>query len=164
MRLVLYEPDIPQNLGAAIRLCACLGVGLDIVEPCGFLLNDRSIKRASMDYAQSALVTHHNSWEAFKAYRARDLSPKSRLILFTTKSAAPYTQFQFQHDDMIMMGRESAGVPQSVHDYVDHRLFIPIAIETRSINVINAASMALGEALRQTNGFPIRPDLAKGEI
>jgi tRNA (cytidine/uridine-2'-O-)-methyltransferase len=125
MRLVLFQPDIPQNLGSAIRLSACLGVNLDIIEPCGFALNDKAIKRAAMDYGPCANVSRHVSFDKFKQFR--DLEHKSaRLILFTTKSAAPYA---------------------------DVRLYIPMQSGARSLNVINAAAMALGEALRQTHGF-----------
>ncbi|GGZ36393.1 tRNA (cytidine(34)-2'-O)-methyltransferase [Asticcacaulis endophyticus] len=156
MRFVLYQPDIPQNLGSAIRLAACLEVSLDIIEPCGFPLNDKAIKRAAMDYGGCADVSRHDSWEKFKIWRASS-APASRVILFTTKSASPYCDFLFQPDDILLFGRESAGVPEDVHAYTDARLFIPISAQARSINVINSASMALGEALRQTNTFPVRP-------
>jgi len=155
MRIALYEPDIPQNLGSAIRLCACLDVALDIIEPCGFPLSDKAIKRAAMDYGQAAEVETHINFAAFHAKLKAEKAP-SRLILFTTKSAAPYTQFEFRPDDILLFGRESAGVPQDVHDLADHRLFIPISAQTRSINVINSAAMALGEALRQNAAFPKR--------
>jgi tRNA (cytidine/uridine-2'-O-)-methyltransferase len=152
MRLVLFQPDIPQNLGSAIRLSACLGVNLDIIEPCGFALNDKAIKRAAMDYGPCANVSRHVSFDKFKQFR--DLEHKSaRLILFTTKSAAPYCPFVYRADDILMMGRESAGVPEVVHAYADVRLYIPMQSGARSLNVINAAAMALGEALRQTHGF-----------
>lgn len=152
MRLALYQPDIPQNLGAAIRLCGALEVDLDVIEPCGFPLNDKAIRRAAMDYGVCAKVSHHSGWQAFKA----SLSANARLILFTTRSAAPYTQFAFSPDDVLLMGRESAGVPDEVHEAADHRLFIPISAQARSINVITAAAMGLGEALRQTGSFPVR--------
>lgn len=156
MRFVLYQPDIPQNLGSAIRLAACLEVSLDIVEPCGFPLNDKAIRRAAMDYGGCADVSRHDSWENFKIWRETHATV-SRVILFTTKSAAPYGDFSFRPDDILLFGRESAGVPEDVHAYADARLFIPISAQARSINVINSASMALGEALRQTNTFPVRP-------
>jgi len=152
MRLALFQPDIPQNLGAAIRLCAALEVELDVIEPCGFPLSDKAIKRAAMDYGSCAKVSHHSGWEAFRAA----LPPSARLILFTTRAAAPYTEFAFAAEDVLLMGRESAGVPDEVHAVADHRLFIPISAQARSINVITAAAMALGEALRQTAGFPVR--------
>lgn len=155
VRLALYQPDIPQNLGAAIRLCGALEVPLDVIEPCGFPLSDKAIKRAAMDYGTCAKVSHHSGWQAFLDFRRTGLS-NARLILFTTRAASPYVGFAFQPGDILLMGRESAGVPDDVHDIADHRLFIPISAEARSINVITAAAMGLGEALRQTQGFPIR--------
>ncbi|WP_031231449.1 tRNA (cytidine(34)-2'-O)-methyltransferase [Asticcacaulis sp. YBE204] len=152
MRLVLFQPDIPQNLGSAIRLSACLGVELDIIEPCGFPLSDKAVKRTAMDYGDAARVTRHDSWAKFTAWRDQT-SQGSRVILFTTKSAQPYCDFAFTLDDILLMGRESAGVPDEVHAYADARLFIPMQPGMRSINVINSAAMALGEALRQTQGF-----------
>ena len=156
MRLALYQPDIPQNLGAAIRLSAALEVDLDVIEPCGFPLGDRAIRRAAMDYGLCAKVSHHAGWQAFLDFRREILGPQARLILFTTRAAAPYSAFAFAPDDILLMGRESAGVPDEVHDAADHRLFIPISAQARSINVITAAAMGLGEALRQTNTFPRR--------
>jgi len=156
MRLALYQPDIPQNLGAAIRLSAALEVDLDVIEPCGFPLGDKAIKRAAMDYGVCAKVSHHAGWQAFLEFRRDILGPEARLILFTTRAAAPYTGFVFAPHDVLLMGRESAGVPDEVHDAADHRLFIPISAQARSFNVITAAAMGLGEALRQTAGFPER--------
>ena len=153
MRLALYQPDIPQNLGAAIRLAATLEVALDIIEPCGFPLNDKAIRRAAMDYGGCAKVSHHAGWSDFLAF-AR--ASGGRLILFTTRSAEPYQTFAFEPADILLMGRESAGAPPEVHDAADHRLFIPISAQARSLNVITAAAMGLGEALRQTAGFPAR--------
>ena len=155
MRLALYQPDIPQNLGAAIRLSAAFETELDVIEPCGFPLSDKAIKRAAMDYTGCAKVSHHISWQAYLAFLAAQM-PAARLILFTTRSAVPVYSFEFHSDDILLMGRESAGAPEDVHARADARLFIPISAQARSINVINAASMALGEALRQTNGFPKR--------
>ncbi len=156
MRLALYQPDIPQNLGAAIRLGAALEVDLDVIEPCGFPLSDKAIKRAAMDYGACAKVSHHTGWQAFLDFRRDQLGPDARLILFTTRSAEPYIGFDFTPHDILLMGRESAGVPDDVHEAADHRLFIPISAQARSINVITAAAMGLGEALRQTSGFPTR--------
>jgi len=155
MRLALYQPDIPQNLGAAIRLAAAFETPLDVIEPCGFPLNDKAIRRAAMDYGLCAKVSHHVSWQAYLDFLAAEM-PASRLLLFTTRSAASVYDFAFRADDILLMGRESAGAPEEVHARADARLFIPISAAARSINVINAASMALGEALRQTNGFPLR--------
>jgi tRNA (cytidine/uridine-2'-O-)-methyltransferase len=156
MRLALYQPDIPQNLGAALRLCAALDVALDVIEPCGFPLSDKAIKRAAMDYASCAKVSHHSGWQGFLDFRRETLGDP-RLILFTTRGAEPYTGFQFRPNDILLMGRESAGVPDEVHHLADHRLFIPISPQARSINVVTAAAMGLGEALRQTGAFPARP-------
>jgi tRNA (cytidine/uridine-2'-O-)-methyltransferase len=152
MRLALFQPDIPQNLGGSIRLIACLGVGLDVIEPCGFPLSDRALKRAAMDYAARAEVARHDSWAAFTAARTG-----RRLVLFTTRAAEPLHRFAFQPDDVLLFGRESAGVPEEVHAAADARLVIPIRPETRSLNVVTAAAIALGEALRQTGGFPASP-------
>lgn len=153
MRLALYQPDIPQNLGAALRLSAAFAIDLDIIEPCGFPLGDKAIKRAAMDYAACAKVSHHASWDAYLAFVAALPAP-SRLVLMTTKGAQPLYDFQFQPGDVLLMGRESAGVPDDVHARADARLFIPMSPQARSINVINAAAMALGEGLRQVRGFP----------
>lgn len=143
MRLCLFQPDIPQNTGAAIRLCAGLGVPLDIVEPCGFPLDDAKLRRVAMDYGASVDLTRHVSWDAF----VQNKPAQSRLILMTTKAALPYTEFQFQPNDVLIAGRESSGVPDEVHAAVDARVIIPI--KTRSFNVIVASGMILGEALRQ---------------
>ena len=150
MRLALYEPDIPQNAGSLMRLGACLGVGIDIIEPCGFLLSDRNFRRAGMDYLQSAEIRRHESWAQFR----RDVRPASRLVLLTTKGNLAYTDFAFAPGDILLVGRESAGVPQEVHDAVDAKLVIPLRSGLRSLNVAQAAAMVLGEALRQTSLFP----------
>ena len=144
MRLALYQPDIPQNAGAAMRLCACLGVGMDVIEPCGFLWDDKKIKRSAMDYIAGLDLARHSSWDAFLAARS-----SGRIILLTTSGALPYTDFTFAPGDILLTGRESAGVPDDVHDRADARLLIPMQPGMRSLNVINAASMVLGEALRQ---------------
>ncbi|HKU54320.1 MAG TPA: tRNA (cytidine(34)-2'-O)-methyltransferase [Rhizomicrobium sp.] len=149
MRLALYEPDIPQNAGSLMRLGACLGVGIDIIEPCGFLLSDRNFRRAGMDYLQSADIRRHESWARFH----QTVRP-ARLILLTTQGDRSYTDFAFAPGDVLLVGRESAGVPQAVHDGVDARLVIPLRPGLRSLNVAQAAAMVLGEALRQTGGFP----------
>ena len=148
MRLALYEPDIPQNAGSLMRLGACLGVGIDIIEPCGFLLSDRNFRRAGMDYLQSTDIRRHESWARF-----HEVTP-SRLVLLTTKGNLAYTDFAFTPGDVLLVGRESAGVPRAVHDVVDARLVIPLRPGLRSLNVAQAAAMVLGEALRQTSGFP----------
>lgn len=146
LRLALYQPDIPQNAGAAMRLCACLGAGLDVIEPCGFPWDDRKIKRSGMDYADRAAVARHPSWEAFlAAYGGRQ-----RIILMTTKADMGYTEFGFRPDDIVLAGRESAGVPGAVHAAADARIGIPMMPGMRSLNVVTAAAMILGEATRQT--------------
>jgi tRNA (cytidine/uridine-2'-O-)-methyltransferase len=151
MLIALFQPDIPQNLGAALRLGACLGVAVDIIEPCGFPLSDRAIARSAMDYGVLAKVTRHSGWAAFRQKRF------GRLVLLTTKSTTPFHEFAFDENDVLLFGRESAGVPDDVHEAADARLRIPMAPGARSLNVVNAAAMVLGEALRQTKGFPI-PD------
>ena len=148
MRLALFEPDIPQNTGALLRLGACLGVAVDIIEPCGFLVSDRRLKRAGMDYLTAAALCRHASWEAFVA------RPHGRLVLLTTRASLPYHRFAFRPDDTLLLGRESAGVPEAVHRTADARLVIPLRPGRRSLNVALAAAMVLGEALRQLEAFP----------
>ena len=148
MRLALYQPDIPQNAGSLMRLCACLGVAMDIIEPCGFLLTDRNFRRAGMDYRAGTDLTRHESWEAFRA------GASGRLLLLTTGAAQSYADFSFRPSDTLILGRESAGVPQTVHEAVDSRLLIPMRPGMRSINVAQSAAMVLGEALRQNDLFP----------
>lgn len=150
MRLALFQPDIPQNLGAAVRLAACLGVPLDVIEPCGFPLSDAAIRRAAMDYAAIAQVKRHAGWADFRGDPAR----AGRLVLFTTRAATPFHEFAFRADDTLLFGRESAGAPDDVHDAADARLKIPLAPGARSLNLVTAATLALGEALRQINAFP----------
>ena len=157
MRLALFEPDIPQNLGAFIRLSACLGVPLDIIEPCGFPVDDKRIRRAAMDYIDLATVVRHSSWTAF--LRARELDrPAGRLILLTTKGAADFPAVAFQQDDILLFGRESAGAPEEVHQAADLRLRVPLQKGARSLNVALAAAMVVSEALRQTSGFDALSD------
>ena len=154
MRLALYQPDIPQNAGSLMRLCACLGVAMDLIEPCGFLVSDRNFRRAGMDYRAGLVLARHDSWGAFQA-AARPGG--GRLVLLTTKSARPYADFAFAPGDTLLVGRESAGVPLEVHDAADARLLIPMRPGMRSLNVAQAAAMVLGEALRQTALFPEAP-------
>ena len=149
--LVLYQPDIPQNAGTILRLCACLGVEAHVIEPAGFDLSDRALRRAGMDYLEQATLVRHLSWEVFCAWRGED--GRRRLVLATTKAALPYADFVFRPDDLIMMGRESAGVPDAIHEAADARVTIPMVAGLRSLNVATAAAMILGEALRQTDGF-----------
>jgi tRNA (cytidine/uridine-2'-O-)-methyltransferase len=147
MRIALYQPDIPQNAGALIRLGACLGVPVDIIEPCGFLLSEAGFRRAGMDYLALGEVTRHDSWAAFLK------TCSSRLVLVTTKAPLAYTAARFEADDILLLGRESAGVPDEVHERADLRLRIPLRPGLRSLNVAQAGAMVLGEALRQTEGF-----------
>ena len=148
MHLVLFEPDIPQNCGALLRLCTCLGVAADIIEPCGFHLDDRRLRRAGMDYLAQVSLTRHRSWQAYQD------GERGRLVLLTTRATLPYTAFRFAVGDHIMVGRESAGVPDAVHEAAAARLLIPMRPGFRALNVAQAAAMVLGEALRQTAAFP----------
>lgn len=149
MRLALYEPDIPQNCGAILRLSACLGLAVDIIEPCGFLMTDRRLRRAGLDYLGQAQMVRHASWQRFEEAR------RDRLVLLTTRASLAYTDFAFGPDDILLLGRESAGVPEVVHNAADARIGIPLLPGLRSLNVAQAAAMVLGEALRQTAGFPL---------
>jgi tRNA (cytidine/uridine-2'-O-)-methyltransferase len=150
LRLALYEPDIPQNTGALLRLAACFGVGVDLIEPFGFLFDDRRLKRAALDYAALAEVARHASWAAFLAARAAD----SRLVLLTTSGSVALDRFVFAPTDTLLLGRESAGVPPGVHAAVDARVVIRLRRTARSLNVAQAGAIALYEALRQTGGLP----------
>ena len=150
MRLALFEPDIPQNTGALLRLAACLGVEVDLIEPCGFLLDDRRFRRALLDYAAGLQIRRHASWTAFLADRDR----AARLILMTTAGTTALHHFAFAADDTILLGRESAGVPEAVHWAASARVVIPLRPPARSLNVALAGAIAFGEALRQTGMFP----------
>jgi tRNA (cytidine/uridine-2'-O-)-methyltransferase len=154
VRLALYQPDIPQNAGSLMRLGACLGVGIDVIEPCGFLLTDRNFRRAGMDYLKSADIRRHASWTRFRDGFFADGGAGQRLVLLTTRGAMAYADFAFQASDTLLVGRESAGVPDEVHAAADARLVIPLKPGLRSLNVAQAAAMVLGEALRQTGLFP----------
>ncbi len=151
LRLALYQPDIPQNAGTMIRMAACLGVAVDIIEPAGFPVSDRHFRRAGMDYLYHVDIRRHVSWSMFNAER---IAEGARLVLLTTKAAVAHTAFQFQTGDILMVGRESAGVPEDVHAAVDARVVIPMRAEVRSLNVAVSAAIVLGEALRQLDGFP----------
>jgi tRNA (cytidine/uridine-2'-O-)-methyltransferase len=154
--IALYQPDIPPNAGALLRLTACLGVGLHLIGPTGFTLADRHLKRAALDYLAAADLTEHTGWTAFQDWRRQAGSP--RLVLLTTRADRPYTGFAFAAGDLLLFGRETAGVPDHVHAAADAALAIPIRRPLRSLNVATAAAMVLGEALRQTDAFPpLRP-------
>jgi tRNA (cytidine/uridine-2'-O-)-methyltransferase len=151
MRIALYEPDIPQNTGTILRTCACLGVAAHIIEPAGFPVTDRAFRRAGMDYLDQVAITRHASFAAFEAWRAAE---KLRLVLLTTAAERSYLDHNFSAHDVILLGRESAGVPEAVHQAADARLRIPIRPGLRSLNIAVAAALVAGEALRQTGGFP----------
>ncbi|GJL84411.1 MAG: tRNA (cytidine(34)-2'-O)-methyltransferase [Micavibrio sp.] len=145
MKVCLYQPDIPQNVGAMMRLCACLGVPLDVIGPCGFVWDEKKIRQAGMDYVDKVTLTRHSSWQQFIAS-----NPDVRIILMTTKTDTPYTAFEFQDGDILLAGRESAGVPDDIHDAAHARIAITMQNDLRSLNIVNATAMILGEALRQT--------------
>ena len=149
MRLALFQPDIAQNCGTLMRLSACMGTPIDIIEPCGFLWNDNKLKRAGMDYLDSVDYTRHINWENFTEFAKEN---NHRVILLTTKADTPYTDFEFQPNDILLLGQESSGAPDFVHDWVNSRVVIPMYRDFRSINIATAGAMVLGEALRQT-GF-----------
>ena len=148
MRLALHQPDIAGNVGTILRLGACLGVGVDLIEPMGFAWDARALKRAGLDYAASAEVTRHVDWDGFERRVA------GRLVLFTTAGAVPLAQATFRADDVLLFGSESAGVPPAVHDRADLRVRVPLRPGFRSLNIAVAAAIGLGEALRQTGGWP----------
>jgi len=149
LRIALYEPDIPQNTGTVLRMAACLGVAVDVIEPCGFVWGGKHMRRAGMDYLDAADITHHVTWQAFQESHVR-----ARRILLTTKSDTAYTAFSFEAGDILILGRESAGVPDDVHEAADARLTIPLKPPLRSFNLAIASAMVVGEALRQIDGFP----------
>jgi tRNA (cytidine/uridine-2'-O-)-methyltransferase len=147
MQIALFQPDIAQNTGTILRLCACLDMAAHIIEPAGFAFSDRLFRRAGMDYLDHVTIVRHDSWPKFQQWRSRT---GHRLILFTTKAANSYLDFQFGAGDILLFGRETAGVPEAVADAADARLVIPIKPGLRSLNVAIAAAIAAGEALRQT--------------
>jgi tRNA (cytidine/uridine-2'-O-)-methyltransferase len=165
-RLALYQPDIPQNTGTLLRLAACLGVAVDVIGPAGFDLSNRALRRAGMDYIGSADLTRHDSWDEFLAARATAAaagvtttpvaSGQRRLVLLSSKASVPYVDFAFLPTDTLLLGRESAGVPDAVRAACDASVRIPLQPGLRSLNIAVAAAMVLGEALRQTGGFGVR--------
>jgi tRNA (cytidine/uridine-2'-O-)-methyltransferase len=148
MLLALFQPDIPQNLGAAIRLGACLDTPIHVIEPCGFPLSDKAIRRAALDYGDPGEIVRHSDWPAFRA------AARGRIVLFTTRGATPLHDFAFDPDDILLFGRESSGVPDFVHDAADARVIIPLSRGRRSFNLTVSAAIGLSEALRQTGRFP----------
>lgn len=154
MRLALFQPDIPQNAGAMLRLAACLGIAVDIVEPAGFPVSDRAFRRAGLDYLDHVEIVRHASFAAFEATRRES---RRRLVLLTTKADRSHLAADFRPDDVLMVGRESVGAPDYVHEAADLRITIPMRPGLRSLNVATAAAIVLGEALRRTDGFPAPP-------
>jgi tRNA (cytidine/uridine-2'-O-)-methyltransferase len=156
-RLALFQPDIPQNTGTMLRMAACLGVAVDIVEPAGFPVSDRAFRRAGMDYLDAVSIERHVSWARFRdAFSDGSLAGR-RLVVATTRGAVAHTDFSFRADDVLLMGRESAGVPNEVHAAADARIVIPQVPGLRSLNVAVAAAILVGEALRQAGAFPKLP-------
>ena len=149
MRISIFQPDIPQNLGALLRVSACLGIPLDIIEPCGFAFSEKKIKRTAMDYINNADFRAFIDYQAFKDQQKKE-SPSSRVILLTTKSSKNYLDFGFQKNDRLLLGRESAGVPKYVHESVDDAVTIEMPGKGRSLNVVVSCVMVLSEAIRQT--------------
>jgi len=150
MQIALYEPDIPQNTGTVLRLCACLGITAHLIEPAGFPASDRAFRRAGMDYLDAVAIMRHVSWREFETWRRQQ---RHRLVLFTTAATLSYLDYGFATNDILLFGRESAGVPQNVHAAADARLVIPLRPGLRSLNIAVAAAIAAGEALRQTGGM-----------
>ncbi len=146
MRLALYQPDIPQNTGTLLRLSACMGVEIDVIGPTGFNMTDKALRRSGMDYLDQVTIHRHISFDLFYS----SLKPQNRLVLLTTKASQSYTSFSFQADDVLMLGRESCGVPEKVAQICDSRIIIPMQKLSRSLNIAVAGAMVLGEALRQT--------------
>jgi|TARA_B110001454_G_scaffold75012_1_gene72568 tRNA (cytidine/uridine-2'-O-)-methyltransferase len=145
-KIALYQPDIPQNTAAIIRICSCLGADLEIIEPCGFLFSDKRFKRVVMDYMDQKIIKFYKSSEEFFKTKKNQ-----RVILLTTKSAKPYVEFKFENNDTLLFGRESAGVPEHVHNSIKHRLKIPMVNNKRSLNIASSVAIILSENLRQTN-------------
>jgi len=152
MRLALFQPDIPQNTGTILRTAACLGLAVDIIRPAGFDISDKALRRAVMDYGEGLEIRRHDNWEEFTATLAA--SNPARVVALTTKSDLIFTDFKFQSSDILLLGRESSGLPAHIHAAADARITIPMAPGRRSLNVAIAAAMVVGEALRQTNAFP----------
>lgn len=146
LRVALYQPDIPGNTGTILRMAACLGFAVDLIEPAGFDVSDRALKRAGMDYLEQAALTRHPDWRHFEEWRRQ---AGRRLVLLSTKAAIPYTDYRFQKNDILLFGRESAGVPDMVQDVADARLLIPMVAGARSLNLAVSVAMTAGEALRQ---------------
>jgi tRNA (cytidine/uridine-2'-O-)-methyltransferase len=152
LRLALYQPDIPQNTGTMLRMAACLGIGADIIEPAGFPVSDRDFRRAGMDYLDEISISRHISWDAFVTFAQEN---GHRLVLLSTKASLSHLEFKFQAKDILIVGRESAGVPQNVHNSIASKLRVPMVETMRSLNVAISAALVCGEALRQIEGWPL---------
>ncbi|MBL4784042.1 MAG: tRNA (cytidine(34)-2'-O)-methyltransferase [Cohaesibacteraceae bacterium] len=155
IEIVLYQPDIPQNTGTILRMAACFDICVHIIEPAGFVLNDRTLRRAGMDYLSLVSLIKHRSWEVFSKWRQDN---QKRLLLLSTKASDTHTGFEFENGDLVMFGRESSGVPDHVHEAVDHRLIVPMRQNARSLNLAMTAAIVSGEALRQLDAFPSIPE------
>ncbi|WP_286828190.1 MULTISPECIES: tRNA (cytidine(34)-2'-O)-methyltransferase [Kordiimonas] len=151
MDIAIFQPDQPQNTGTMLRLAACMDVPAHVIEPCGFPFSAKAFRRSAMDYADLVQLHHHGDWQAFEAWRT---GQRKRLVLLTTKADCAYTEFAFEPDDILMVGSESSGAPDFVHDKADARITIPMQQAARSINVAVSLAMVIGEALRQTNTWP----------
>ncbi|MBX9697466.1 MAG: tRNA (cytidine(34)-2'-O)-methyltransferase [Alphaproteobacteria bacterium] len=149
MEIALYQPEIPQNTGTLMRLCACFDITLNIIFPCGFVLNDRNLRRAGMDYIEQSVIKKHLSWDYFIS-----ASNHKRVVLATPYASTAYTDFTFQQDDILLFGSESSGVPEEIHEHLDHHIKIPMKSGSRSLNLAVSAGIIVGEALRQTKLFP----------
>ncbi len=149
LRIALYQPDIPQNTGTILRTAACLNLGVDIIEPCGFILGSSRMRRAGMDYLDFVDLIRHRSWNQFRLHHSH-----KRLILLTTKGTVKYIDFEYKRGDILIFGSETNGVPQNIHLTVEHRLNIPLTKNARSLNIAQASAMVTGEALRQLSDFP----------
>ena len=145
-KIALYEPDIPQNTAAIIRTCSCLGAMIEIIEPCGFMFNDKRFKRVVMDYLDEKMIKFYKNYDDFFKIKKKE---KERIILMTTKASTPYSSFNFKITDTILFGRESFGVPEKIHKLVDNRLKIPLSFKKRSLNLASSVAIILAESLRQ---------------
>ncbi len=149
-KIALYEPDIPQNTAAIIRTCSCLGAIVEIIEPCGFIFNDKRFKRVVMDYLDEQMIKFYKNYEEFFEFKKNN---KERVILMTTKATNSYTSFNFRSNDTILFGRESAGVPEKIHKLVNNRLKIPLSFKKRSLNLSSSVAIVLAESMRQNKLF-----------
>ena len=147
MQIALFQPDIPQNVGGVIRLCSCMGLGLNIIRPCGFVAGDKNIRKVALDYAQNLEIIYHDSWNRFLEY----VGDNNRIILLTTKAELDYTKYEYSNNSILLLGRESCGVPSYVHDSLMNKVTIPMVSSARSLNIVVACAMVTGEAVRQIN-------------